>query len=87
MKMMRNELTLWIVRHHERVASVGDLHAERSEEDHYAEMEEIRDSHGEAEEYADNSGPVSIVSLGPETPCINYRLKSQRIFRPACHHV
>jgi hypothetical protein len=40
----------------------GDLHANCTEEDHYTNMEKIRDSHSEAEEYTDHSGPASTLS-------------------------
>jgi hypothetical protein len=46
-------------------------------------MEKVRNSHGEAEEYADYSGPESNVSLGPEIPYINKCPAAQDITRPA----
>jgi hypothetical protein len=40
------------------LSSTENLHAERAEDNHYADMEEIRDSYGETEEYTNNSGPI-----------------------------
>lgn len=40
----------------------GNLHANCTKEDHYTNMEKVRDSHSEAEEYTDHSGPA-IISL------------------------
>ena len=36
----------------------GNVHAKGAEEDQYAQVEEVRYSYREAEEYTDNSGPV-----------------------------
>jgi hypothetical protein len=42
------------------------LHAEGTENDHDGEMEKIRDSDSEAEEYADYPSPVIAISLDLE---------------------
>ena len=58
MKTMRNEVALQRVRWYFYLSSTENLHAERAEDNHYADMEEIRDSYGKTEEYTDNSGPT-----------------------------
>lgn len=68
------------------MVTVEHLQADCSEEDHYAEMEKVRNSYRKAEEYADYAGPESNVSLGPEIPYISKSPASRDIARPACNH-
>jgi hypothetical protein len=65
MKMMRNELALdvLLVRNLGEEMGRGDIgrkgiQAERAEQNHDADVEEMRDSEGETEEYAYDSSPA-----------------------------
>jgi hypothetical protein len=51
---------------------MGDKQAERAEQDHDADMEEMRDSEGETEEYAYDSGPA----VEPNISHYPFKLKS-----------
>lgn len=62
MKMIKNELALSRFSM-STLPRVEYVHAERPEQDHDGDMEKVGDSNSEAQEYADNSGPVIIKLL------------------------